>query len=174
MANTLTRPIKVDSSIVPKLAEWFRAGRGVRVWENHDLSSGNVGHKVYTPADNSSESRPGWQYQDMGAILPADLVVETFTPHLTFEGTAKRRYWGMDVSDATRAKADRLADKNGGESWCFTFRYDYGRTVPIVQIGRMVETPFPDPALKNADKVSDALGAPGDVPSGYDRSDWNA
>lgn len=26
----------------------------------------------------------------------------------------------------------------------------------------------------NADKMADALGRPGDVPPGYDRSDWNA
>lgn len=143
MTSTIQRPIKVDSSIVPKLAEWFRAGRGVRVWENHDLSSGNVGHKVYTPAD--STERPGWQYQDCGAILPADIVVQTFTPRHTFDGTAKRRYWGMDVSDATRRKADRLTNKPE-ESWVYTIEYDYGRTFVRVQIGRMVESLFPDPA----------------------------
>lgn len=134
-----TLPVKIDSSIVAKLSEWFAAGRGVRVWENADLSSGNVGHKSFTPAD--SAERPGWQYQDMGAILPADIIVETFTPRLTFEGVAKRRYWGMDVSDATRNKAKRLT--GAGETWVFTFRYDYGRTIPVVEIGRMVETPFP-------------------------------
>lgn len=33
---------------------------------------------------------------------------------------------------------------------------------------------FPAISTTDADKVSDALGKPGDVPPGYDRSDWSA
>ena len=140
MNATMPKTVKVDSSIAPKLREWFAAGRGVRVWENVDLSGGNVGHTMFTPADNTTA--PNWRYVDKGAILPQDVVVETFTPRHEFKGTCKRRFWGMDVSDATRAKADRLTDKAAGESWVYSVEYDYGRTYAKVEIGRMVEAPM--------------------------------
>lgn len=138
MESTATK-ITVDASVVSKLTEWFAAGRGVRVWRNADLSSGRVGHMQFTPADN--HTAPHWSYTDAGAILPQDITVETFTPRISFNGTSKRRYWGMDVSDATRGKADRL--KLAGESWVYTIKYDYGRTFAQVEIGCMVESPFP-------------------------------
>ncbi len=134
-----TRTIKVDASIVPKLAEWFAAGRGVRVWENQDLGGGNVGHKTFTPAD--VHTAPNWRYVDTGAILPQDIVVETFTPRESFKGTVKRKYWGMDASDASRAKAQRLTRE--GETWTYTIGYDYGRTFTTIEIGQMVESAFP-------------------------------
>ena len=130
--------IKVDSTIVPKLREWIDAGRGVRAWENQDLSSGNVGRLTFTPADVTTS--PHWSLVDRGPVDPASIIVETFSPRLEFSGMAKRRYWGMDVSDSTRAKADRL--KVEGESWYYTIERDYGRTFVKVSIGRMVESSF--------------------------------
>jgi hypothetical protein len=138
MPATAEKPIVVDASIAPKLREWFSAGRGVRVWCNADLSSGNVGHQMFTPADN--RTAPSWRYVDAGAILPADIAVETFTPRTSFNGCAKCRYWGMDVSDATRAKARRLT--RPGETWNYTIERDYGRTFARVSIGTMVSAPF--------------------------------
>lgn len=132
------KAIKVDVSVVAKLREWFDAGRGVRVWRNADLSGGSVGHMQFTPADN--KTAPHWSYVDEGAILPQDITVETFTPRVSFNGAVKRRYWGMDVSDATRRKADKM--KQEGETWVFTIEYDYGRTSAKVEIGRMVESPY--------------------------------
>ena len=133
-----TNQVKVDASVVSKLREWFSAGRGVRVWENADLSSGKVGHKAFTPAD--VRTAPHWSYVDKGEILPQDVVVETFTPRITFNGGVKRRFWGMDVSDATRAKVEKLKGEN--ETWVFTVEYDYGRTRGKVEIGHMVESPL--------------------------------
>ncbi len=130
------KPIKVDAGIAPKLREWFGAGRGVRVWTNADLSGGNVGHQMFTPAD--VRTAPNWRYTDGGALLPADVVVETFTPRETFDGVCRRKYWGMDVSDATRNKADRL--KQSGETWIYEIVCDYGRTFARIQIGKMVES----------------------------------
>ena len=136
MATTTT---KIDSSIAPKLAEWFAAGRGVRVWGNQDLSSGKVGQQTFTPAD--VHTAPHWSVVDRGAILPQDIIVQTFTPRTSFKGTCKRRFWGMDVFDASRAKATRMVGE--GESWHYTIGYDYGRTFATIEIGRMVESPFP-------------------------------
>lgn len=136
--QTLETPVKIDASIAPKLREWFANGRGVRVWRNADLSSGNVGKLVFTPGD--VETAPHWQYANAGTIDPAQVTVETFTPRMAFNGAAKRRYWGMDVSDASRAKATRLTQP--GESWAYSIEYDYGRTFAKIEIGVMVETAF--------------------------------
>lgn len=132
--------ITIDSAIAPKLREWFKAGRGVRVWECQDLSSGQVGQKQYTPGDITTA--PHWSMADRGIVDPDDVEVETFTIRTQFRGMAKRRYWGMDVSDATRAKADRLTHKDSSEVWCYTIGYDYGRTFSDVQIGTMVRSQF--------------------------------
>lgn len=138
MVDTLK--ITIDSTIAPKLREWFKAGRGVRVWENQDLSSGRVGHQQYTPGD--IVTAPHWSMADRGTVNPEDITIETFTIRARFRGMAKRRYWGMDVSDATRAKADRLTRKDIGEVWVYTIGYDYGRTFADVQIGTMVKIDF--------------------------------
>ena len=128
----------IDSSIAPTILGWIKAGRGVKVWECADLSSGKVGHRMFTPGD--TETSPHWSYTLAGMLDTATAKVETFTPRETFNGTAKRRYWGMDLSDASRAKAERL--KREVEVYFFTIQYDWGRTYCKVDIGTMALSPL--------------------------------
>ena len=128
----------IDSSIAPTILGWIKAGRGVKVWECADLSSGKVGHRMFTPGD--TETSPHLSYTLAGTLDTATAKVETFTPRETFNGTAKRRYWGMDLSDASRAKAERL--KREVEVYFFTIQYDWGRTYCKVDIGTMALSPL--------------------------------
>ena len=59
----------IDSSIAPKLAQWFISGR-----------------EVFTPGD---ASQPGWRYGNPVDLQPEDIEVEVFTPVSSFRGRFK-------------------------------------------------------------------------------------
>lgn len=105
----------IDAEHADKFRLWFKERSGVTRWTNLEIASGHP-REVFTPGD--VKTAPGWRYGNPQAVLPSDVQVNTPTILHTFRGRGKARYWGPDVSDATRTKADRLAALHGvGVSW---------------------------------------------------------
>ena len=117
----------IDSTIVPKLREWFVANRGVKLWRNLEIGSA-YGHEVFTPGD---AEKPGWRYGEPRDMQPTDFDVEVFTPIESFRGRFKAHYWGPGVSEATERKAKRLCAKHGTDT---SWRWQYDDLPGYVQV----------------------------------------
>ena len=127
----------IDSTIVPKLTEWFNANRGVKAWKNLEIASGHA-REVFTPGD---ADKPGWRYGEPKDMQPADFEVEMFTPIETFRGRFKAMYWGPWVAKSTEDKAKRLAAKHGTDT---SWRWEHDDLPGYVQvtIGRVSKQAF--------------------------------
>src|ERR1700726_3988570 len=141
--TTITR-VTVDSSIAPKLREWFDTGRGVTVWTNLEIASG-AAREVFTPSTspctynheqgfsncpyasladrqaphNHDTQAPNWRYGNPTKLEREDIDVSVFVVRETFRGRFKAMYFGPWVGKATEAKATRLC--SAGETW----RWEY-------------------------------------------------
>lgn len=135
MTNNTETKTGIDSSIAPKLVEWFKAGRGVRKWVSAEI--GNPRPDQFTPGD--VETPPHWAYPvaDSQLLTPDMLELETFTPRIAYNGKLAKSYWGLHLSKTSEAKARRLCQP--GETWNWIYK-NYG--VCEVQIGKLVRSPF--------------------------------
>jgi hypothetical protein len=135
----------IDSSIEPKLNEWFAAQRGVKMWVNQEIGSGAT-REVFTPGD---AEKPGWRYGNPVDLQPDDIEVEEFSPVESFRGRFKAMYWGPWVAKATEEKAKRLVEKHGssrsfhsGNGYSWRWEHDDLPGYVQVTIGRMVKRAF--------------------------------
>jgi len=128
------RPIEVDPAVAATMREWFAAGRGVRRWENAEIGSGRPSH-IFTPGDRTDQ--PDWRYTESEIVTESDIVIRETDPIETFRGRFKARYFGPDVADATRRKADRLAAKHGAE-WSWTCAGEPGYVTVTIERARIV------------------------------------
>ena len=126
-----TRVYVIGSQSVETFREWFATGRGVKVWSNLEIASGHS-QQVFTPGDKPT---PGWRYGNPVDLAPNDITVEHSEVLETFRGRFKARYWGPDVADQTRGKAQRLAKQHGQseDSWRWTYAGDGLVTVEILR-----------------------------------------
>ena len=108
--------IIIDSQHADKFRQWFATRGGVTRWENLELASGHS-REVFTPGDVTTA--PSWRYGHPQAVNATTVQVNTPVVLTSFRGRFKARYWGPDVGDATRTKAERLtaAYNDAAVSW---------------------------------------------------------
>lgn len=130
-----TYRVTIDSTIAPKLREWFSANRGVRRWINAEI--GNPRPDMFTPGDN--EAAPHWAYPLAGSqLLTPDLIdVEEFQERTRFRTRIKSYYWGPGLSEVSENKAKMML--RAGEK--FYWEWD-NPGYAFVIIGPSVIKPF--------------------------------
>lgn len=105
----MNKPYHLDPHCAPMVREWLAAGRKVAVWQNHDLSSSNVGGLAFTPGDRPS---PHWKYTDKPLEIcerHEDFVVEVIQD---IKRVKVRPTWaGLHKQDLK--KLDRLVSEAG-------------------------------------------------------------
>lgn len=124
--------------------------------------------KTYTPgpwiviADEGKGEHPNHQFRFVGTA-DYDHIVAKLTDAVEIESNA---YLMAAAPDLLKVCQEIM--EHGTDDW--EARMRTLRDAIAKAQGRLrTHTP-----ASNADKVADALGRPGDVPPGYDRSDWNA
>lgn len=122
--------LTVDETVFRKLAEWHHKGRGIRRWSNLEIGGCGAQH-VFTPG---GVDKPGWRYGESELVDFNSLLVSVFVPRLTFNGRVAKHYWGRDLADVSRKKAERL--QQPGETYFFTFDIvGYCSPIARVEIG---------------------------------------
>ena len=119
--------VTIDAEHEEKVCAWITAGRGIIVWRNQEIGGG-AANEVYTPGDVGT---PHWRYGDPDPVDLASLRINHLEILVQFRGRFKARYWGPDVADSTRKKADRITAKHEGASWNWTFDPDLAGYVQV-------------------------------------------
>ncbi len=110
--NAVAEFVRLDAAIEPKVREWIDSGRGLLAWENQEIGS-SAAQYVYTPAitNGRQTDKPVWRYGNPQTVDVDRIVFVDVQVIQTFRAGLKRFYWGMWLTDASEAKAERLLAK---------------------------------------------------------------
>lgn len=138
-ANMIENEI-IDAEHEAKFREWFRARGGVLRWANAEIASSHPMH-MYSPAlteQGSSYPSPNWRYTSSEPVDPNTLQIEHAIVLKEWDGKTVAKYWGLDLTDASKAKAERVAKSLSAE---FRWSAEYGGKAKIEVYQSMV-VPF--------------------------------
>ena len=129
-ASRIATKFTVTQETAPKVREWVRSGRGLRLW--HSVEIGAQRPEQLTPADVTIP--PHWAYtlEASEIVTPADISMEILEdiPGEEIRSRDVRHYWGHDIHKAGKERAretcDRIRKQTGRDvDWYHAFS-EYG------------------------------------------------
>ena len=101
----------VTQESAPKVREWVRSGRGLRLW--HSVEIGTQRPEQLTPADVTTP--PHWAYtlEASEIVTPADISMEIREdiPGEEVRSRDVRHYWGHDIHETGKERARKACER---------------------------------------------------------------
>lgn len=101
----------VDQNTAVKVREWFRSGRGARLWRSVEIGAQRP--EQLTPGDVTTP--PHWAYTlEASELISADdisMEIREDIPGDEVRSRDVRHYWGHDIHEAGKAKARKVCER---------------------------------------------------------------
>lgn len=110
-ATRIATKFTVTQESAPKVREWVRSGRGLRLWRSVEIGAQRP--EQLTPADVTTP--PHWAYtlEASEIVTPADISMEIREdiPGEEVRSRDVRHYWGHDIHESGKERARKACER---------------------------------------------------------------